>query len=106
MQIIITGGGGFLGQRLCNAILNSGLAFDEILLVDVIMPGNPKKDSRVRCQQIDLSESGAAKALVTSRMNILFHLAAVVSSHAEKDFDLGWRVNLDITHQLLEACRH
>jgi nucleoside-diphosphate-sugar epimerase len=30
----------------------------------------------------------------------------VVSSHAEKDFDIGWKVNLDITRQLLEACRH
>ncbi|MEA7520270.1 hypothetical protein ONQ60_26695, partial [Salmonella enterica subsp. enterica serovar Virginia] len=27
------------------------------------------------------------------------------SSHAEDDFDLGWKVNLDLTRQLLEACR-
>jgi nucleoside-diphosphate-sugar epimerase len=33
-------------------------------------------------------------------------LAAVVSSHAEKDFDLGLKVNLDITRHLLEACRN
>ena len=30
----------------------------------------------------------------------------MVSSHAEKDFDLGYTVNLDITRLLLEACRH
>jgi nucleoside-diphosphate-sugar epimerase len=29
----------------------------------------------------------------------------VVSSHAEKDFDIGYQVNLDITRLLLEACR-
>jgi D-erythronate 2-dehydrogenase len=34
-----------------------------------------------------------------------FHLAAVVSAGAEADFDLGYRVNLDGTCCLLEACR-
>lgn len=35
MQIIITGGGGFLGQKLASALLNSSLAFNELLLVDL-----------------------------------------------------------------------
>jgi nucleoside-diphosphate-sugar epimerase len=35
----------------------------------------------------------------------VFHLAAVVSAGAEADFDLGYRVNLDGTRNLLEACR-
>ena len=35
----------------------------------------------------------------------VFHLAAVVSAGAEADFDLGYRVNLDGTRYLLEACR-
>jgi nucleoside-diphosphate-sugar epimerase len=35
----------------------------------------------------------------------VFHLAAVVSAGAELDFDLGYRVNLDGTRNLLEACR-
>jgi nucleoside-diphosphate-sugar epimerase len=44
--------------------------------------------------------------LINSRTALIFHLAAVVSSHAEKEFDLGWRVNLDVTRYLLEGCRH
>jgi nucleoside-diphosphate-sugar epimerase len=35
----------------------------------------------------------------------VFHLAAVVSGAAERDFDLGMRVNLDGTRLLLEQCR-
>ncbi|CAD5250803.1 MULTISPECIES: D-erythronate dehydrogenase [unclassified Imperialibacter] len=106
MQIIITGGAGFLGQRLANALLSSHLVFDELLLVDIVMPPHSENDSRVRCLQIDLSEEGAAKSLVSAETGIVFHLAAVVSSHAEKDFDLGWKINMDITRQLLEVCRH
>ena len=106
MQIIITGGAGFLGQRLAKALLQSTLKFDELLLADIALPVNPGNEKRVRCIQVDLSEADVAQSLVTQQSDIIFHLAAVVSSQAEKDFDLGWRVNLDITRKLLEACRH
>ncbi|MEP7372708.1 MAG: D-erythronate dehydrogenase [Chitinophagaceae bacterium] len=105
MKIIITGAAGFLGQRLAKAILDSSLIFDELLLVDIVVPSSPGKDDRVNCMQADLSEEEAAKKIITAETGIVFHFAAVVSSQAEKDFDLGWRVNLDITRQLLEACR-
>ena len=35
----------------------------------------------------------------------VFHLAAIVSGQAEADTDLGYRVNLDGTRAVLDACR-
>jgi nucleoside-diphosphate-sugar epimerase len=39
MQIIITGGGGFLGQKLARALLQG--PFTELLLVDIQQPQSP-----------------------------------------------------------------
>ncbi len=105
MQIIITGGGGFLGQKLARALLHSSLPFSELLLVDIQAPP-ALADPRVRCLQADLTAPGVAESLISERTAVVYHLAAIVSSHAEQDFDLGWQVNLDTTHSLLEACRN
>ncbi|WP_425968024.1 D-erythronate dehydrogenase [Aeromonas dhakensis] len=105
MQIIITGGGGFLGQKLARALLHSSLPFSELLLVDIQEPP-PLADPRVRCLQADLTAPGVAESLISERTAVVYHLAAIVSSHAEQDFDLGWQVNLDTTRSLLEACSH
>lgn len=105
MQIIITGGGGFLGQKLASAILNSSLAFNELLLVDLNMPARLSDSPRLRCLEADLTQPDVIESLISDKTSVVYHLAAIVSSHAEEDFDLGWKVNWDLTRQLLQACR-
>ncbi len=107
MHILITGGAGFLGQRLAQQLLNSAnLNIESLTLADVVIAPNPAEDSRVNSVQVDLSDPQAANALIQPETSAVYHLAAVVSGQAEADFDLGMAVNCDGTRHVLEATRH
>lgn len=46
-----------------------------------------------------------ALAVISEGVDVVFHLAAVVSGAAEADFDLGMKVNFDATRSVLTRCR-
>ena len=113
MRIVITGGAGFLGRKLCNAILERGRLTDargalrdvrEIVLVD-IASAPASTGSRVQSIAGDLADAQLVDRVFGTPVDSVFHLAAVVSGEAEQNFDLGWRVNVDATRVWLEACR-
>ena len=119
MQIIITGGAGFLGVRLARALLaRESLALrgatpqtiERITLTDrAAPPADLAADSRITFIKGDLNQlveaDTAAAQSIWARAAIIFHLAAAVSGECEADFDLGLRSNVDATRALLQACR-
>lgn len=105
MQIIITGGQGFLGQRLAKTLLAQQNGLSELVLIDVVKPNAPNNDKRVRCIEMDLRHPSGLEQIITEKTTALFHLAAIVSSHAEQDPDLGYEINFLATRHLLEICR-
>lgn len=112
MKVFITGGGGFLGNRLAHALLARGrlsrtngesAPITQVKCFDLSFSG--EADARIVRVTGDIGEPGVLARAMDRDTAAVFHLAAVVSGGAEADFDLGMRVNLDGTRYLLEACR-
>jgi D-erythronate 2-dehydrogenase len=109
MRIVITGGCGFLGRRLALQLLEQGTALgeiDELVLFDNARPALPLPDDhRLSLATGDIADRDRVRQLLAPGTAAVFHLAAVVSGQAEADTDLGYRVNLDGTRAVLDACK-
>lgn len=104
MHVLIVGGAGMVGRKLAERLAAdghlSGRALSGLHLADVV---EPAPVGEARCSVADLTEPGAAERLVVDRPDVVFHLAAIVSGEAERDFAKGYAVNLDGTRALLGA---
>jgi nucleoside-diphosphate-sugar epimerase len=114
MKVVITGGAGFLGKKLARRLLQHASLVgadgrpepvSEVVLFDVGRASGPGlADQRVKTVAGDIANFATVQSIVQGASTV-FHFAAVVSAGAEADFDLGYRVNLDGTRNVLEACR-
>jgi nucleoside-diphosphate-sugar epimerase len=115
IKVVITGGTGFLGLRLAMRILERGALagpsgvpeeVSELVLFDT--PSNVPLsfgDARLKVVRGDISDRETVGRLIDRPDLSVFHLASVVSSGAELDFDLAVRVNLLGHLHVLEALR-
>ena len=124
LKLVVLGSNGFVGSRLCLKLSTlkkfyisptEQVTLGKIILFDV----NESKDqyfkdkiaSDPRCEFIygDISDKSTVLKLLDpenryTRVTVI-HLAAVLSGYCEQDFDLGMKVNLYGTLNVLEALR-
>ena len=133
MNVVITGGAGFLGSRLARELLAAGSLevagsqarpLSRVTLIDQVeVPPDLAADERVTAVRGDLAglldpavggpdmlAIGGVRDIwgiwgILGEAEVIFHLAAAVSGECETDFDLGIRANLRATEALLESCR-
>ncbi|WP_341520309.1 D-erythronate dehydrogenase [Pseudomonas sp. G.S.17] len=113
MRILITGGTGFIGKQLAERLLalrsltfegQAPQVIERIVLFDAFAGEGVPNDPRIELVTGDIADPDVV-ARVTDGVDLVWHLAAVVSSAAEADFDLGMQVNLHGLMTLLETLR-
>ncbi len=109
MRILVIGAAGMLGARLTARLAAEGMLAGQTITTltgfDVVAAAPVAAPFAQRSLTGDLAAPMQAAALVADRPDVIFHLAAIVSGEAERDFDKGYRVNLAATQALLEAIR-
>lgn len=107
MHITILGGNGFLGRKVAAHLAASGTlggtAVSSLTLFDLHAPPAPPAPFPLHCLAGDLVDLPADA--IPPGTGAVFHLAAVVSSAAEADYELGRRVNVRGTDAVVDACR-
>jgi len=122
MRVLVTGAAGYIGQALLQTLrpwlarraaggADAELLLSDLVAVDTAAAATPPisaaagAEGAIRCVVGDIADPRLQAALFAAPIDLVFHLAGVVSGAAEADFARGKRVNLDATIGLLELCR-
>lgn len=109
MNILIIGGGGVIGQKLGRSLAVRGTLrgqqISKITLADIVDPAVIEGDVPVETTSCDITDSGSVAKCVTADVDVIYLLAAIVSAHAEEDFDAGYAINLMGTLNVLQRAR-
>jgi UDP-glucose 4-epimerase len=109
MKALVTGGAGFIGSNVVDALLDRG---DEVTVLDNLSTGRrsnlePALERGARLIEGDVASAGdVAGAFAEARPEVVMHLAAQIDvrrSVSDPNFDLG--VNVGGTINLLERSR-
>ncbi|KAH8809339.1 hypothetical protein F5884DRAFT_795363 [Xylogone sp. PMI_703] len=104
MRVLITGAAGFIGQLLAGDLLND--ASFTVILADIVNPPIPKGvkyPHNATSVKVDLYND--AHTIVDRSLDAVFAFHGIMSAGSESDFELGMRVNVDATRNLLDALR-
>ncbi len=99
MNIVVTGGAGFIGQPLVRRLIRLG---HHVMMADRV----PIAHCRVPCWTGDLSYAGAAEKAIPPGADVVIHLAATTSvlGSLERPAEV-YRNNVMATAAILERCR-
>jgi UDP-glucose 4-epimerase len=105
MRVLVTGGAGFIGSHVTDALLARG---DEVAVLDDLSSGRAGRlDPQVALHKLSITDTAALTAVVTAfRPELICHLAAQIDVRASVDAPADdAQVNILGTVNLLEAAR-
>jgi len=105
MRVLITGGAGFIGSHLTDALLGRG---DDVVVVDDLSSGQlARLDSRATLHKTSITDAGALIGVVKGfQPDLICHLAAQIDVRASVEFPANdAEINVVGTVNVLEAAR-
>ena len=102
-RVLVTGAAGFLGRALVAKHLAADSGTCDVLLTDLAPSHTSPAHARWVCG--DVADPQLWDRLMDKPVDLVIHLAAIVSGRAEADPLLGRRVNLMAPLEMLERCR-
>lgn len=117
MKVVVTGGGGYLGEKLAAAIAKRGKlvgrngkqeSVEHIALVGrSIAKGHhvPENDHSIRIERVagSVTDREFLKDVISGKSVTVFHLAAVLTGVTERDLTTALDINVDGTRNVLDA---
>lgn len=103
MRILVTGSNGFIASLLVKRLLERS-DLTSLTLCDQSFPESAT-DLRVTHVAGDLADTAILRAALASDPDLVFHMAAVPGGAAERDYELGYRVNVGASCALIDALR-
>ncbi|MER2169219.1 MAG: GDP-mannose 4,6-dehydratase, partial [Psychrobacillus psychrodurans] len=104
MKVIVSGGAGFIGSHLVDALIDRGI---EVYIIDNLVSGQKENvNPQAQLYIVDICSEEASKIIMNIRPDAFYHLAAQADvgksvQYPKYDGD----VNIIGTLNMLEACR-
>jgi len=104
-KILITGGAGQIGSEL-TAALRVRYGSDRVIMSDIRNDIKTELRESGPYEILDVTDPRAVAALLDKYdIDTIYHMSAILSANGEKKPQLAWNVNINGTHNILEAAR-
>ncbi|UYV38155.1 NAD-dependent epimerase/dehydratase family protein [Rhodobacteraceae bacterium D3-12] len=108
MNILIIGGSGLIGFKLAQSLANRGHLMGRditaITCADLAAPPFPPA-APITTRHCDITDPASLATCITEQTDVIYLLAAALSSHCEAEFETGLNINMMGVLNVLERCR-
>ena len=103
-SVLITGAGGYIGKQVVEALAKDRRAIQTIVASDVRPPASDEIIDGVEYESCDIREPELAETLRRYAVEIVVHLAAVVTPGRKSDREFEYSVDVLGTRNILNRC--